>query len=142
MITIKLRKEKGAKVPAYAHKGDAGVDLYAAEEMLMDPMKVCLIPTGISMAIPEGYEGQVRPKSGLALSHGIALVNSPGTIDSGYRGEIKIIAINLGKQSYLVEKGKKIAQMVFQKVEHAKFEEVQELDLTMRNAGGFGSTGL
>ena len=142
MITVKIKRAKDAKLPAYAHKGDSGVDLYATEDMMLEPMKIGLIPTGISIAIPEGYEAQIRPKSGLALNHGIAFVNSPGTIDSGYRGEVKIIAINLGAKPYHVEKGKKIAQMVFAKVEHANFLEVGTLDETARNHGGFGSTGL
>ena len=141
MITIRIKRTKDAMLPHYAHKGDAGVDLYSSEDVILEPMKIALVPTGISMAIPEGYEGQVRPKSGLALNHGIALVNSPGTIDSGYRGEIRIIAINLGKRPYTVEKGKKIAQMVFNKVEYAAFSEVALLDETSRGEGGFGSTG-
>jgi len=142
MITVRIKREDDAKLPGYAHKGDSGVDLYSTQDLVIEPMKIALIPTGLSIAIPEGYEAQVRPKSGLALNHGIAFVNSPGTIDSGYRGEIKIIAINLGDKPYHAEKGKKIAQMVFAKVEHAHFEEVKELDETSRNHGGFGSTGL
>ena len=142
MITVKVVRGKDGKIPEYAHEGDAGVDLYSCEDVLMEPMKIALIPTGLCLAIPSGYEGQVRPKSGLALNHGIALVNSPGTIDSGYRGEVKIIAINLSNQPYKVEKGKKIAQMVFQRVERASFEQVESLEGSARGQGGFGSTGL
>lgn len=142
MLTIKIKRTGNAILPRYAHQGDSGVDLYATEEKTIGSGEIALIPTGISVAIPIGYEGQIRPKSGLALNHGIALVNSPGTIDAGYRGEIKIIMINLGKKAYAIEKGKKIAQMVFQKVEHVSFEEVTDLDETSRGHGGFGSTGL
>ncbi|HLC97142.1 MAG TPA: dUTP diphosphatase [Candidatus Nanoarchaeia archaeon] len=143
MVNIKIQKIKeSATMPHYAHQGDAGVDLYAAEEYDLEAGKRVLVSTGIKIAVPPGYEAQVRPKSGLALEHGISIVNTPGTIDSGYRGEIGIIVINLGNKGYKIEKGKKIAQMVFTKVEEAVFEEVSELDKTSRNEGGFGSTGL
>ncbi len=142
MFVVKLKKTSEAKTPSYAHKGDSGADLYSTEDVILEPMKISLIGSGIHLAIPEGYEAQVRPKSGLALKHGIAFVNSIGTIDSGYRGEVKAIAINLGKEPYEVKKGTKIGQLVFQKVEHATFEEADSLDETSRNHGGFGSTGL
>lgn len=142
MIKVKIKKIKEVKIPSYAHKGDAGVDLYAAEDCILKPMERKLISTGIKMAIPYGYEGQVRPKSGLAIEHGISFVNTPGTIDSSYRGEIKIPCINLGNKEFKIEKNKKIAQMVFNKVEEVTFEEVDELDETSRNEAGFGSTGL
>lgn len=129
-------------MPSYAHKGDSGVDLYATENYMLKPMERKLISTGIKMAIPYGYEGQVRPKSGLAIEHGISFVNAPGTIDSSYRGEIKIPCINFSDKEFKIEKGKKIAQMIFNKVEEVVFEEVDELDSTTRNEDGFGSTGL
>ena len=142
MLKIKIKKIADAKTPAYAHKGDSGMDLYAAEEYLLRPMERKLIGTGIKIAVPHGYEAQVRPKSGLAVEHGIGHVNSIGTIDSGYRGEIKVPMINFSDKAYRIEKGKKIGQIVFAKVEEASFEEVDELDETSRNEGGFGSTGL
>lgn len=142
MLTIKIKKIGDIKTPSYAHKGDSGVDLYAAEEYLLNPMDRKLVPTGIKIAIPFGYEGQIRPKSGLAVEHGISHANCVGTVDSGYRGEIKIPVINLGEKPYKIEKGKKIGQMVFAKVEEAHFEEVDELDETTRNEKGFGSTGM
>ena len=129
------------KTPFYAHKGDSGVDLYAAEEYLLKPMERKLVATGIMLEIPFGYEAQIRPKSGLALQ-GISHANCIGTIDSSYRGEIKIPLINFGDKPFRIEKGKKIGQMVFVKVEEAIFEEVNELELTTRNEQGFGSTGL
>ena len=129
------------KTPFYAHKGDSGVDLYAAEEYLLKPMERKLVATGIMLEIPFGYEAQIRPKSGLALQ-GISHANCVGTIDSSYRGEIRIPVINFGDKPFRIEKGKKIGQMVFVKVEEAIFEEVNELELTTRNEQGFGSTGL
>ena len=142
MIRVKIKKIADVKTPSYAHKGDAGVDLYAAEDYLLKPMERKLIGTGIKIEIPYGYEAQVRPKSGLAIEHGISHANSIGTIDSGYRGEIKVPLINLSDKAYKIEKGKKIAQMVFAKVEEAVFEEIEELEETTRNEQGFGSTGL
>jgi len=125
-----------------AHKGDAGIDLYSAETSEILPGEIKLIKTGIKIAIPEGFEGQVRPKSGLALKKGITVLNTPGTIDSGYRGEIGVIVINHGKEKFTAEKGKKIAQLVFNKIELAEIEFVEELDDTSRGENGFGSTGL
>ncbi|MFH1663927.1 MAG: dUTP diphosphatase [archaeon] len=125
-----------------AHKGDAGIDLYAAETTEIQPKEIKLVKTGIKIAIPEGFEGQIRPKSGLALNNGITVLNTPGTIDSGYRGEIGVIVINHGKQKFVAEKGKKIAQLVFNKIEFPEIEVVEELDETTRGEGGFGSTGL
>lgn len=141
MLKIKIKKIADAKMPAYAHKGDSGVDLYSAEDCMLHPMERKLVATGIKIAIPYGYEAQIRPKSGMALQ-GISHANCVGTIDSGYRGEIKIPMINLNDKPYKIEKGKKIGQMVFAKVEEAIFEEVDEFDLTTRNEKGFGSTGL
>src|SRR3990167_5451557 len=133
MIRVKIKKIADVKTPFYAHKGDAGVDLYAAEDYMLKPMERKLIGTGIKIEIPHGYEAQVRPKSGLAIEHGISHANSVGTIDSGYRGEIKVPLINLSDKSYKIEKGKKIGQIVFAKVEEAVFEEVGDLDKTTRN---------
>jgi len=141
-LIIKLQKISDVPSPQYAHKGDSGVDLYAAEEITLKPMERKLIPTGLKIEIPRGFEGQVRPKSGLAINHGIGYVNAVGTIDSGYRGEIKIPVINFGDKSYTFEKGKKMGQMVFAKVEEVIFEESDDLSNTTRKDGGFGSTGL
>ncbi|MBW2989191.1 dUTP diphosphatase [Candidatus Woesearchaeota archaeon] len=142
MIKVKIEKIKdNAIIPQYAHKGDAGLDLYSTEDYVVNPGERVLVSTGIRIAIPAGYEAQVRPKSGLALKQGISICNTPGTVDSGYRGEIGCIVINHGNEEFRVEKQKKIAQMVFNKVEEAEFEEVDGLDDTSRGEGGFGSTG-
>jgi len=141
MLKIKIKKVADVKTPSYAHKGDSGVDLYAAESHMLNPMERKLVPTGIKVEIPYGYEAQIRPKSGLSVEHGISHANCVGTIDSCYRGEIKIPVINLGDKPYKIEKGKKIGQMVFARVEEAVFEEVMELGETTRNENGFGSTG-
>jgi len=141
MLKVKIKKTADVKTPFYAHKGDSGMDLYSAEECMLKPMERRLVATGIKVAIPYGYEAQIRPKSGLALQ-GISHANSIGTIDSSYRGEIKIPLINFSDKSYKIEKGKKIGQMVFIKVEEAVFEEAEELGETTRNEQGFGSTGL
>jgi dUTP pyrophosphatase len=130
------------KMPGYAHDGDAGLDLYSTIDHVLQPGARVLIPTGLKMAIPHGYEGQVRPKSGLALKHGITVLNTPGTVDAPYRGEVGVILINLDpKAAYEIKKGEKVAQMVFNKVEYAAFTEAAELTDTTRGAGGFGSTG-
>ena len=142
MLKIKIKKVADVKTPFYAHKGDSGVDLYAAEEYLLKPMERKLIPSGIKIAVPFGYEAQIRPKSGLSMEHGISHINCVGTIDSSYRGEIKVPLINFSDKPYKIEKGKKIGQMVFAKVEEAIFEETDELGETTRNDKGFGSTGL
>ena len=141
-IKVKIQKISDVPTPRYAHKGDSGVDLHAAENYVLKPMERKLIGTGLKLEIPYGYEGQVRPKSGLALNHGISHANAVGTIDSSYRGEIKVPLNNLSNESYKIEKGKKIAQLIFAKVEEIDFEEVEELNSTTRNEGGFGSTGL
>ncbi len=142
MIKVQIKKIADVPTPDYAHPGDAGIDLYAAEETVLKPKERKLIPTGIKMAIPVGYEGQVRPKSGLAIKKGLSIVNTPGTVDAGYRGEVCVIAINLGQEDIKIEKSSKVAQMVFNKIECAEIEEVEELDDTSRGEGGFGSTGL
>ncbi len=141
-LKVKIKKVADVKTPFYVHKGDSGVDLYSAEDYLLKPMERKLIATGIKIAVPYGYEAQVRPKSGLAIEHGISHANSVGTIDSCYRGEIKVPLINLSGKPYKIEKGRKIAQMVFAKVEEAVFDEVDDLGETSRNEGGFGSTGM
>ncbi len=136
------RVVEDVKVPSYAHEGDAGMDLYAAEEYVLKPGERKLINTGIKIALPVGYEAQIRPKSGLALKHGISIVNTPGTVDSGYRGLVGVIAINHGSEDFKIEKNQKIAQMIINKVETAEVEEVPDLNDTSRGEGGFGSTGL
>jgi len=141
-LKIKMQKLSDLPIPSYAHKGDSGMDIYAAEEYDLKPMERKLISTGLKLEIPPGYEGQVRPKSGLAINHGISHANAVGTIDSSYRGEIKVPLINLSDKTYRIEKGKKIGQLIFAKVEEAIFEEVEELSNTTRNDQGFGSTGL
>ena len=138
-----LQLDAELPLPRYAHDGDAGMDLYAAEPITLAPFERALIPTGIAVAIPEGYAGFVQPRSGLAIKRGLSLVNTPGLIDSHYRGEIKVIAINLDPAVPLViERGDKIAQFVLQRVERAVIEAVAELDTTQRGEGGFGSTGV
>jgi len=140
MINVKIEKIKdNAVIPHYAHDGDAGFDLYSAEDYHLKPGQRVLVSTGIKIAVPKGYEAQIRPKSGLALSHGLTVLNTPGTIDAGYRGEVGVIVINLGKEDVRIEKGKKVAQMVFNKVEEVNFSE-EKLDDTKRGSGGFGST--
>lgn len=131
-------------LPAYATEHSAGMDLLAAvvEPKTITPGDRALIPTGIAIALPEGYEAQVRPRSGLALKHGISLVNAPGTIDADYRGEVGVIIINLGKEPFVVEHGMRIAQMVVAPYSRANWNEVSELSSSARGAGGFGSTGI
>ncbi|MBQ9564726.1 MAG: dUTP diphosphatase [Synergistaceae bacterium] len=128
-------------LPAYATAGAAGVDLRASEPRVIQPGELALVPTGIRIALPDGYEAQIRPRSGLALKHGITLPNSPGTIDSDYRGEVGVILMNLGSEPFAIQPGDRIAQMVFAPVTRAVWEEAESLDTTERGAGGFGSTG-
>lgn len=130
-------------LPQYMTADAAGMDLYAAieNELIIPAGKFALIPTGLAMSIPEGYEGQIRPRSGLALKHGITLLNTPGTIDADYRGEIKVIVINLGDKEYILRKGERIAQMIFARIERAQLVEINVLDDTVRGQGGFGHTG-
>jgi len=135
------RIKENAVIPSYAKPGDAGVDLCSTEEYLLKPGERQLISTGIKIAVPDGYEAQVRPRSGLAIKNGISVVNTPGTIDSGYRGEIGVIIINLGQEDFKVTPGMRVAQMIINKVEHVTFEEVKELDDTERGEGGFGHSG-
>ncbi|MBR9691186.1 dUTP diphosphatase [Candidatus Woesearchaeota archaeon] len=140
-MKILMQKVEDVKLPSYAHPGDAGMDLFSAESLVLKPGERKVVSTGIKMAIPEGYESQIRPKSGLAAKHGISIVNTPGTIDAGYRGVVGVILINHGNEDFAVEKDMKIAQMVINKIENADIEEVNELDGTSRGEGGFGSTG-
>ena len=142
VLKVKIKKIADVKTRFYAHKGDSGMDVYAAEECTLNPMERKLVGTGIMIEIPYGYEAQIRPKSGLAIEHGISHANCIGTIYSSYRGEIKIPMINLSDKPYKIEKGRKIGQIVFAKVEEAVLEEVRELNETTRNDKGFGSTGL
>jgi len=142
MIKIKIQKiSNDAIIPRYAHDADAGMDIYSTEEIVIFPNHRGLVPTGIKVEIPKGYEIQIRPKSGLAIKHGITILNTPGTIDSGYRGEIKVIVINHSSKHYKIEKGQKIAQIILNKIEKIKFTETK-LGKTKRGEGGFGSTGL
>lgn len=139
----RLRSNSSNQLPCYMTTHSAGMDLYAEiqEDIILYPGERTLIPTGIALELPDGYEVQIRPRSGLALRHGITLVNSPGTIDPDYRGEIAIILINHGTEPFLVKSGDRIAQMVFSRFVRAQFIEVSELGITMRGEGGFGHTG-
>jgi len=144
-IEIRLKRlphGEGLPVPAYATAHAAGLDVVSAEDVTLAPGGRHAVATGFAMAIPEGYEVQVRPRSGLALKHGISLPNTPGTIDADYRGELKVILINLGEEPFVIARGDRIAQLVAAPVQVARFAEVGELDETARGAGGFGSTGV
>lgn len=140
-LRVKLLHES-AQLPSYAHPGDAGLDLFATVERVLAPGQSALIPTGICIQLPPGTEAQVRPRSGLALKHQVTVLNTPGTIDEGYRGEVGVILINHGVQPFGVTVGMKIAQMVIQSVVRVQVEAVAELETTIRGAGGFGSTGV
>ena len=136
------RLDDGLPLPAYAHDGDAGADLFAREPVVLEPGARHLVPTGVAIALPEGYVGLVHPRSGLAAKVGLSIVNAPGTVDAGYRGEIKVCLINLDRETPIrLERGDRIAQLVIQRVERAEFIEMDELDDTPRGAGGHGSTG-
>jgi len=137
----RLPHGEGLPLPAYATSGAAGMDVVSAEDVTLAPGARHAVATGLSMAIPEGYEIQVRPRSGLALKHGISVPNTPGTIDSDYRGELKVILINLGQEPFAIARGDRVAQLVLAPVVQAAWEEVAELDATERGEGGFGSTG-
>ena len=143
-ITIRLKRlpdGEGLPLPAYASAQAAGMDVVSAEELTLVPGQRHAVATGFAIAIPAGYEVQVRPRSGLALKHGITCLNTPGTIDADYRGEVKVILANLGSEPFPIARGDRIAQLVPAPVQHARFDEVEELDETARGAGGFGSTG-
>ncbi|HEN20485.1 MAG TPA: dUTP diphosphatase, partial [Desulfobacteraceae bacterium] len=147
MIDIRVtrvKKNKNLPLPEYRSEGSSGMDIRAEleESVVLNPGEIKLIPTGLAISIPEGYEAQIRPRSGLALHHGIGMVNSPGTIDSDYRGEIGIIMINWGVEPFTVNNGDRIAQIVFTRVIRANIVEVINLDETPRGQGGFGHTGI
>ena len=142
-MTVKvLRTDPAAQLPVYAHPGDAGMDVRSIEDVTLSPGARALIHTGLVLMLPPNAEAQVRPRSGLALKHGITVLNTPGTIDAGYRGEVGVILINLGAEPFTVEKGMKIAQLVVSPVAQAEVVEVTSVDETDRGAGGFGSTGV
>ncbi len=145
-ITIKIKRTRSGKdisLPAYMTDHAAGMDLLAdiEDDIVIAPMERSLVPTGISIALPVGFEAQIRPRSGLAIKHGIALVNSPGTIDADYRGEIMVIMINLGSEPFTISRGERIAQMVVHEVSRVSWNEVDAHDETARAEGGFGHTG-
>lgn len=140
-VSVPISIEDGAHLPQYESALAAGMDLRSSEIVRLEPMERRLIPTGIRIAIPEGFEGQVRARSGLALRHGIALVNAPGTIDADYRGEIRVLAINLGSEPVELSKGERIAQLVVCPVARAEWVQVESLEESERGEGGFGSTG-
>jgi dUTP pyrophosphatase len=141
-ISIKrLDYGEGLPLPSYATPGAAGLDVVAAENLILAPGARHAVATGFAIAIPQGYEVQVRPRSGLALRHGITCLNTPGTIDSDYRGEVRVILANLGSEPFEIRRGERIAQLVPAPVQRAAFREVDELDSTERGSGGFGSTG-
>ncbi len=137
----RLAHGTGLPLPAYATSGAAGMDVVSAEEATIAPGARHAVATGLALAIPQGFEIQVRPRSGLALKHGITVPNTPGTIDSDYRGELKVILINLGDEPFAIQRGDRVAQLVLAPVVQAAWDEVAELDSTTRGEGGFGSTG-
>lgn len=143
-VPVKLKRlphGEGLPLPAYATAGAAGMDVVSAEDVVLAPGARHPVATGLSLAIPDGFEIQVRPRSGLALKHGITVPNTPGTIDSDYRGELKVLLINHGAEPFVIARGDRIAQLVLAPVVQAGWDEVDELDATARGAGGFGSTG-
>ncbi len=142
-MKVKIVNKSPYPCPAYATEQSAGVDLKAllTEPIVLQPLERTLVPTGLYIALPKGYEAQVRPRSGLAAKHGITVLNSPGTIDADYRGEIRVILVNLSQQPFEIVPGERIAQMVIARHEQVEWEEVDQLDDTQRGAGGFGSTG-
>lgn len=146
-LAVKVRRLEDSSdmpLPSYDSEGSSGMDIRASvkEPVVLKPGEIRLIPTGLTVSIPHGYEGQIRPRSGLALKYGIGIINSPGTIDSDYRGEICIIVINWGEHPFTIRRGDRIAQMVMAKVFRADLIEVDELDYTQRGVGGFGHSGI
>jgi dUTP pyrophosphatase len=146
-VTIKIKRKPGCEdlpLPQYMSDGSSGMDVYAdvQDEVILNPGERKLISTGIFLSLPHGYEAQTRPRSGLALKNGITLVNTPGTIDSDYRGLVNLIVVNTGNEPFGIKRGMRLAQIVIQEVTHATIEEVDELDDTVRSAGGFGHTGV
>uniref|UniRef100_UPI00356AC025 dUTP diphosphatase n=1 Tax=Fusobacterium nucleatum TaxID=851 RepID=UPI00356AC025 len=142
-VQVKVVRKKGVELPKYETEGSAGMDVRAniKEPITLKSLERILIPTGLKVAIPEGYEIQVRPRSGLAIKHGITMLNTPGTVDSDYRGELKVIVVNLSNEAYTIEPNERIGQFVLNKIEQIEFVEVEELDSTKRGEGGFGHTG-
>ena len=142
-MKVRIINKSHHPLPAYATPGASGMDIKAflTEKISFAPFERILVPTGLFLEIPEGYEAQIRPRSGLAIKQGITCLNTPGTIDADYRGEIKVILINLSNETQSIEDGDRIAQMVFQKVDQIQWEESDQLDSTLRDAGGFGHTG-
>ena len=143
MLKVKIVNHSPYPCPAYATEQSAGVDLRAnlEEPLVLEPLQRALVPTGLYIALPPGYEAQVRPRSGLAAKHGITVLNSHGTVDADYRGELKTILVNLSREPFEIVPGERIAQMVIARHEQVEWEQVEELDATERGAGGFGSTG-
>lgn len=144
MIKIKIINDSHHPLPTYATPQSAGMDLRANidEPITLQPMERRLIPTGLRMALPEGFEAQIRPRSGLALKHGLTVLNTPGTIDADYRGEVMVLLVNFSQQPFVVNDGERIAQMVVARYEQVQFEAVEQLDETERGAGGYGHTGV
>jgi dUTP pyrophosphatase len=143
-IDVSIKTRDGAAIPVYATGHSSGVDLCALvdEPIVLASMERTLVPTGLFIGIPEGFEAEVRPRSGIAVRHGVTVLNTPGTIDSDYRGEVKVILINLGSEPFIINKGDRIAQMVFKKLARVEFRQVEDLTETFRGQGGFGSTGI
>ncbi|HEY0751588.1 MAG TPA: dUTP diphosphatase [Chitinophagaceae bacterium] len=143
-LQVRIINKSGNPLPSYATPGSSGMDIRAdlTESLSLKPLERVLVPTGLFIEIPTGYEAQIRPRSGVAVKQGITCLNTPGTIDSDYRGEIKIILINLSGENQIIQTGDRIAQLVIQKVEYAELIEVDSLSITERNSGGFGSTGI
>jgi len=141
---LRPHEDSDITLPRYMTPSAAGMDVCAAltEELFLVPGAISLVPTGFALAIPKGFEVQMRPRSGLAVRHGVSLVNAPGTIDADYRGEVQVALINLGKEPYVIRRGDRIAQMVIHRVYQARLQEVRELEETSRNTGGFGHTGV
>ena len=144
-MIVKIKNLSNNELPSYQTEGAAGVDLRANlpdSNITLQPLERTLVPTGLFLEIPEGYEAQVRPRSGMAIKHGITVINSPGTIDCDYRGEVKVILVNFGKEPFVVQNGDRIAQIVIAPVTQANFIKADFLDETVRGEGGFGSTGV
>jgi dUTP pyrophosphatase len=143
-MQVKILNQSPHPLPEYATPGSSGMDMKASliEPIVLEPMQRALIPTGMFLELPIGYEAQIRPRSGMAIKQGITCLNTPGTIDADYRGEVKVILINLSSELQIIHNGDRIAQMVIQKVEQVEWLPVSELNVTERNSGGFGSTGV
>ncbi len=136
-----VRTDPALPLPSYAHDGDAGLDLHAAEDLVLGPGERAAVPTGLRVAVPDGWVGLVHPRSGLARRHGLTVANAPGTVDAGYRGDLVVLLVNLGDEPVPIGRGDRIAQLLLQRVGRATVVEVDDLDDTVRGAGGFGSSG-